>query len=111
MVLARWIKEKNEFEEKKKDKLKESEEIFNMISNAERIAKEYEKEIRMDIILHLDCLYEKIIEIYKEVKKRFESIGWKEESNKLIDSIRYYNDKLEKDKRLREIEERKLAKE
>jgi len=62
-------------------------------------------------ILHLDCPYEKIIEIYKEVVKRFESIGWKEESSKLIDSIEYYNDKLEKDKRLREIEERKLAKE
>ncbi len=64
-------------------------------------------EISKDIILHLNCPYEKIIEIYKEVKKRFEIIGWKEESNKLIDSIRYYNDKLEKDKRLREIETKK----
>jgi len=78
-----------------------------MISNAERMAKEYEQEIKMSSIIHLDCPYEKIIEIYKEVKKRFENIGWKEESRKLINSIRYYNDKLEKDKRLREIEERK----
>jgi len=100
-----------DFEEKKKEKLKEYEEIFNMIDNAERMAKEYEKELKKDRILHLDCPYEKIIEIYKEVVKRFESIGWKEESSKLIDSIRYYNDKLKKDKRLREIEERKLAKE
>ncbi len=100
-----------DFEEKKKEKLKESEEIFNMIDNAERMAKEYEKEIKKGRILYLDCPYEKLIEIYKEVVKRFESIGWKEESSKLIDSIRYYNDKLEKDKRLREIEERKLAKE
>ena len=58
--------------------------------------------------LHLDCPYERIIEIYKEVKKRFESIGWKEESSKLIDSIRYYKEKLEKDNKLREIEEKKL---
>jgi len=100
-----------DFEEKKKEKLKESEEIFNMIDNAERMAKEYEKEIKKGRILYLDCPYEKIIEIYKEVEKRFESIGWKEESSKLIDSIEYYNNKLEKDKRLREIEERKLAKE
>jgi len=100
-----------DFEAKKKEKVEESEEIFNMISNAERIAKEYEQEIKMGSILHLDCPYEKIIEIYKEVKKRFENIGWKEESRKLIDSIRYYNDKLEKDKRLREIEEKKLTKE
>ena len=96
-----------DFEAKKKEKVEESEEIFNMISNAERMAKEYEQEIKMSSIIHLDCPYEKIIEIYKEVKKRFENIGWKEESRKLIDSIRYYNDKLEKDKRLREIEERK----
>ena len=96
-----------DFEEKKKEKIKESEEIFNMISNAERMAKEYEKERKKGRILYLDCPYEKIIEIYKEVVKRFESIGWKEESSKLIDSIEYYNNKLEKDKRLREIEARK----
>ena len=100
-----------DFEEKKKEKLKESEEIFNMIDNAKRMAKEYEKERKKGRILYLDCPYEKIIEIYKEVVKRFESIGWKEESSKLIDSIEYYNNKLEIDKRLREIEKRKLAKE
>ena len=99
------------FEEKKKEKIEESEEIFNMISNAERIAREYEQEIKRSNILHLDCSYEKIIEIYKEVKNRFESIGWKEESSKLIESIRYYKEKLEKDKKLREIEEKKLTKE
>jgi hypothetical protein len=99
------------FEEKKKEKLEESKEIFNVISNAERIAKKYEQEIKRVSILHLDCPYEKIIEIYKEVKKRFENIGWKEESSKLIDSIRYYKEKLEKDKKLREIEEKKLTKE
>ena len=99
------------FEEKKKEKLEESKEIFNMISNAERIAEKYEQEIKRISILHLDCPYEKIIEIYKEVKKRFENIGWKEESSKLIDSIRYYKEKLEKDKKLREIEEKKLTKE
>ena len=100
-----------DFEAKKKEKVEESEEIFNMINNAERMAKEYEQEIKMSSILNLDCPYEKIIEIYKEVKKRFENIGWKEESSKLIDSIRYYKEKLEKDKKFREIEEKKLIKE
>ncbi|MFX1322761.1 MAG: hypothetical protein ACFFAQ_14080 [Promethearchaeota archaeon] len=99
------------FEEKKKRKLKQSEEIFNMIDNVERMAKEYEKEIKKGRILDLDCPYEKIIEIYKDVEKRFENIGWKEESSKLSDSIEYYNDKLEKDKILREFEKRKLTKE
>jgi len=95
------------FEAKKKENFERSKEIFKMISNAERMAKEYEQEIKLNSILQLDSPYEKIIEIYKKAKKRFENIGWKEESHKLIDSIRYYNDKLEKDKRFREIEERK----
>jgi len=100
-----------DFEEKRKKKLKESEEIFNMIDKAERMTKAYEKEIKKGRILDLDCPYEKIIEIYKEVEKRFKSIGWKEEASKLFDSIEYYNDKLEKDKILREFEKRKLTKE
>ncbi|MFX1573697.1 MAG: hypothetical protein ACFFB0_13185 [Promethearchaeota archaeon] len=95
------------FEEKKEENLKRSQEIFDMISNAEGMAKEYEQEIKINNVLQFDCPYEKIIEIYKKAKKRFENIGWKEESLKLKDSIRYYKDKLEKDKKLREIEERK----
>jgi len=99
------------FEEKKKEKIEESEEIFNMIGIAERLAREYEQGIKRGSILRLECPYEKIIEIYKKAKKRFESIGWKEESSKLIESIWYYNEKLEKDKVLREIEEKKFIKE
>ncbi len=71
------------------------------------MAKEYEKERKKGRILHLDCPYEKIIEIYKKAEKKLENIGWKEESSKLFDSIEYYNDKLKKDKRLREIEAKK----
>ncbi len=99
------------FEEKKKEKIEESEEIFNMISNAEKIARDYEQEIKRSSILHLDCPYEKIIETYRKAKQRFESISWKEESSKLIVSIRYYKEKLEKDKKLREIEDKKFNKE
>jgi hypothetical protein len=96
------------FEEKKKEKDKESEDTFNLISNAEKIVREYERKTKQDNILHLDCPYEKVIKIYKEAKRKFESIGWQEESNKLIESIRYYKEKLVKDKKLREIEEKKL---
>ncbi|MFX1317294.1 MAG: hypothetical protein ACFE9T_15635 [Promethearchaeota archaeon] len=96
-----------DLEDKEKEKLKESEEIFNMISNAERMANEYEKEIKKGKILQLDCPYKKIIEIYKKAEKKFESIGWREEADNLFDSIEYYNDKLKKDKRLREIEAKK----
>ena len=57
------------FEEKKQEKLEDYEEIFNMISNAERIAKEYEQEIKRGTILHLDCHYEKILEIYSSLSR------------------------------------------
>jgi len=99
------------FEEKKKEKIEESEEIFDIISNAEKIAREYDQKIKSGSIIHLDCPYEKIIGIYRKAKQRFESIGWKEESSKLIASIKYYKEKLEKDKKLREIEDKKFIKE
>ncbi len=99
-----------DFEEKKKEKNKELEEIFNLIINGEKIVREYELKIKQDNILSLDCPYEKVIKIYKEAKKKFESIGWREESNKLIGSIRFYMEKLVKDKKLRDIEAKKLIK-
>ena len=100
-----------DFEEKRREEIRESEEIFNMLNIAEKMARKYEKEIKKGRILQLNCPYNEIIEIYKETKKKFELIGWKEESNKLSDSIRYYQVKVEYDKGLREIEERKIVKE
>ncbi|MHA2009405.1 MAG: hypothetical protein ACXABO_14540 [Promethearchaeota archaeon] len=98
-----------DYEEKRKAKVVESEEIFAIISNAERMAKDYEHGINTRGILQLNCPYQKIIDIYKEAKERLNSIGWEEESHKLMDSISYYNDKLKKDKKLREIERKKIA--
>jgi len=91
------------FEEKKEREIAKSEEIFNMINNAERMEKKYEQEKKKDRILQVDCPYEQIIEIYKEAIKKFESIGWKKESSNIINSIRYYKEKIEKDKILREL--------
>ena len=100
-----------DFEEKRRDEIRESEEIFNMLNIAERMAREYEKEVKKGRILQLNCPYDEIIEIYRDIMKKFELIGWKEESNKLSDSIRFYQVKVVHDKGLREIEERKLARE
>ena len=95
------------FEERQQELAMKSESIFSIINNAENMAKEYEIEIKKGRILDLDCPYEKIIDLYQEAKRKFEEIGWKEESTKLEDSIRFYYEKIEKDNRLRDIEKNK----
>ena len=100
-----------DFEEKRREEIRESEEVFNMLNIAERMTREYEKEIKKGRILQLNCPYEEIIEIYRDIKKKFEVIGWKEESQKLSDSIRHYQIKVVHDKGLREIEKKKTDRE
>jgi hypothetical protein len=83
--------------------------IFNMIQSAERMAQEYELKLKGGIF-DFESPYEKIIEIYREARKNFEEIDWKEESAKLIDTINYYKEKLAKDKKIRAIEAEKVKK-
>ncbi|MFX1316581.1 MAG: hypothetical protein ACFE9T_12010 [Promethearchaeota archaeon] len=92
-----------EFERKRKEETKTTEEIFAIINNAEKLAQEYEINIK-EGILKFDCPYDEIIEIYRNAKKNFEEIGWTEEANKLVSSINYYKEKLEKDKKIRVLE-------
>ncbi|MFW9828238.1 MAG: hypothetical protein ACFFEY_11625 [Candidatus Thorarchaeota archaeon] len=99
------------FEEKKKKSAEEAMQIFNMISKAEKIVREYEKEVKTRNILHIDSPYEKIIAIYEESKHRFESIGWKEESIKIDEAIKFYKEKVETDKKLRKNQIKKQSKE
>jgi len=44
-------------------------------------------------------------------KKEFEKIGWNEQANQIINSIRHYQDKLKADKRLRALETERISKE
>jgi hypothetical protein len=95
------------FEEKKKREKEESDEIFNIISNAQKLEKEYDLEKKRRRILQSVCPYEKIIEIYNEAIKRFKIIGWNKEIPYLVDSINHYNELIEKDKILRELAKKK----
>jgi hypothetical protein len=100
-----------EFEKERKRQEEQSQIIFELINRAENIAKEYEINIRQNI-LDYECPYEKVIEIYREAKKKLEEFGWKEEAAKLLNPIRHYQEKLASDKKLRTFEkEKKVRKE
>ncbi len=100
-----FAKEKKilEFEKKKKDKEKLAEKIFNEIHKAEKMAKEYELKIK-EGIFEQEPPYEEILKMYREARKSFEEIGWMEESMKLLNTLKFYKEKLEKDMRLRSLE-------
>ncbi|MBY8985975.1 MAG: hypothetical protein KGD65_12950, partial [Candidatus Lokiarchaeota archaeon] len=98
-----------ELEKAEKEKDKTVETIFSDIHKAERIAKEYEIKIK-EGIFEQEPPYEEIFEIYREARKRFEEIGWMEESMKLINTIKFYKEKQGRDNRLRALEVAKVKK-
>ena len=98
-----------EFEKKKEEEAKLAEQIFDKIHNAERMAQEYELKIKEGIFKQ-EAPYGDILKIYRDARKSFEEIGWMEESMKLINTIQFYKEKLEKDKKLRAIEIEKVKK-
>ncbi|MFX1346245.1 MAG: hypothetical protein ACFFAI_14125, partial [Promethearchaeota archaeon] len=106
-----FAKEKRilEIEKKKKDEEKLAEKIFNEMHKAEKMAKDYELKIKEGIFEQVPP-YKEILTIYREARKSFEEIGWMEESMKLLNTIQFYKEKLEKDKRLRSLEIEKAKK-
>jgi len=98
-----------EFEEKQKEADEIAVKIFSMIQNAERMGQEYELKLKSGVFDY-EAPYEKIIDIYREARKRFEEVNWKEESVKLIDTINFYKEKLAQDKKIRALESEKAKK-
>ncbi len=98
-----------EFEEKQKEADEIAVKIFSMIQNAERMAQEYELKLKSGVFDY-EAPYEKIIDIYREARKRFEEVNWKEESVKLIDTVNFYKEKLAQDKKIRALESEKAKK-
>lgn len=98
----------SEFEKEKKNKEELSSEAFEMIDKAEKLAKVYEFNLKEG--LFLDCPYKQVIDIYRKARKRFEKIGWEEQSANLISTINHYKEKLEADKKLRTLEKEKIEK-
>ncbi|MBY9016326.1 MAG: hypothetical protein KGD68_11585 [Candidatus Lokiarchaeota archaeon] len=104
--------QENRIDELKKLKVaksKESEEILNRISQAEKMAKDYEIK-KKEGILKVESPYKEIIHIYTTAKLDFEKIGWIEQANQLVNSINYYQKKIDEDKRLRVLELERASK-
>ena len=99
----------DELKKLKEAKSKESEEILNRLSQAEKMAKDYEIK-KKEGILKVEYPYKEIIQIYKTAKLDFEKIGWVEQADQLVNSINYYQKKLDEVKRLRASELERAAK-
>jgi hypothetical protein len=86
--------------------------IFDIITQAENLAKEYNKKIEKGNVLDYEPPYEQVIHLYKDAKQKFQHVGWEREAKKLNESISYYSKKLEEDKLLKRKErERRERKE
>jgi hypothetical protein len=60
--------------------------------------------------LKVESPFKEIIQIYKTAKLDFEKIGWVEQADQLVNSINYYQKKLDEVKRLRASELEQAAK-
>ena len=87
-----------------------SEEIFSLLDEAESLANIYKQEIKSKGILNVNCPYERVIKLYKQAQEKFKEIGWMEQASKINNSIQFYKEKLDLDKKLRLLEEEKLRK-
>jgi len=84
-------------------------EIDEIVDNAEKKAREYELAIKKGQF-EKNCPYLEIAEIYKKIREKVHARGWKDESEIYGNQIKLYQDKYEKDKRLRELEAKKIQK-
>jgi len=99
----------DELKKSREAKSKESEEIFSKLSQAEKMAKDYDIKKKEGISLAVSPFNE-IIQIYKTAKLDFEKIGWVEQADQLVNSINYYQKKFEEFKRLKALELQRAAK-
>jgi len=93
------------------DKLEEQFEleIDQMVDQNEKMARDYELAIKRGQF-EKECPFEEIIDSYKEIRKKVYARGWQEEAEIYSNQIKLYIEKLEKDKRLRELESQKAKK-
>ncbi|MFX1275318.1 MAG: hypothetical protein ACFFAT_09790, partial [Promethearchaeota archaeon] len=106
--LAAFEKKMEKIEElRKKETEKEDFEhaINEMINHANNLDREYTLALKKKNFI--ECPYPEIIETYKKIQKMLQEKGLKNEAAYYNNSIRLYKEKLEKDKKLREIEAKK----
>ncbi|MFX1448617.1 MAG: hypothetical protein ACFFCG_10845, partial [Promethearchaeota archaeon] len=98
---------------KKQEEIEFENEISDMINYAENLAREYDVSMKKGVKkgkLVENCIYPAVIKIYEQVKEKVKEKGWKNQVIIYENQIKFYNNLLEKDKKLREIESQKLQK-
>ncbi len=96
-----------ELEEKKKEEDNMLNVAMTLIDDAEKFVKKYELALKTDILNQISP-YDSAISAYKEARKIFQKIGWVDEANRLIETIKFYKDKKVKDEKLRALELKRI---
>ncbi|MHA1460886.1 MAG: hypothetical protein ACTSO8_05335, partial [Promethearchaeota archaeon] len=109
---AQAEKLRDQVEKKQEDTIFQNE-ISEMVDYAEKLARDYDlnmkKEIKKGKLVE-KCIYPTVIKIYEEVKQKVIEKGWKDQVGLYDNQISHYNKREEKDKKLRQIETKKLQK-
>jgi hypothetical protein len=85
-----------------------ADEVFAKVDEIENKVKEYDAQVKKGKILELDCPYEEAIEIYNKGQIALRDISWQEQSQRLSDGVNTYQEKLAKDNKLRDFEQKKI---
>ncbi|MBD3342728.1 MAG: hypothetical protein GF353_26765, partial [Candidatus Lokiarchaeota archaeon] len=89
-------------------------EITKMVDKAQKMEYNYEiekkKSIKNKRLFKVKEPYTEILEIYETVKEKLLKRGWNEQASVYTDQINIIQGKLKQDKRLREIETKKIQK-
>ncbi|MFW9865049.1 MAG: hypothetical protein ACFFEN_03050 [Candidatus Thorarchaeota archaeon] len=101
------IQKLQEMEDENKEEDRLLDKAMTLIDEAEKLVKDYKLSIKDDVLLY-ENPYDKVISNYKEAQVNFKKIGWNDEANRLINTIKFYREEKERDDRLREIEQIKL---
>ncbi|MHA1150211.1 MAG: hypothetical protein ACTSR8_18420 [Promethearchaeota archaeon] len=97
------------YEEQKEREEAEIEEIFQLISKADKLEQTYEAQKKMGQLLSVECPYPQILNLYQQAKNRFEAANWQSQANRLNESIEHYKEKIQQDKILRFYEKKKIT--
>ncbi len=100
-----------EAESKRQEDRLFEENISKMVESIEKKVREYETALRKDVKTALDTIetpYQEGINVYTEIKQLLLDRGWDNQIDPYTNQINIYRQKLEKDQKLRLIEENKL---
>lgn len=108
------FKRLTEIEKKKQEEEEFHKQIADLVDEAESLNLNYEQEKKKAIkekrFIELEAPFLEIIEIYKKIKNMLLKRQWTDQAQIYNEQIKLYEEKLEKDKKLRELEAKKVYK-